>query len=221
MIRLVRDQAFKAMGMFIKRVEGFAASMVRHARNSADQPDTVMSDTQSQNLGPVTTTSQSNGTGQAGLVNSATGAAGALAGWAISSLSKQLATSEVHSSLSAQSSTLAPPTAPASATSSRNASPRISAEVTVPSVGKPQTVPGFGATRTPAIGSSRSAAGSGMKLGGAKASKKPNAAIADSVANEWEDGVEDAWGDDLIDVNADEDDWGESYSIIRFEPWIG
>lgn len=62
----------------------------------------------------------------------------------------------------------------------------------------------------PAIGSGRTS-GSGMKLGANKGPKKAALSVADSVANEWEDGgVEDAWGDDLIDVNADEDDWGES-----------
>jgi SCY1-like protein 1 len=47
-------------------------------------------------------------------------------------------------------------------------------------------------------------------LGGAKAKSKPNTSLADTLAGEWEDGdeVENAWGtEDLIDVNADGDDW--------------
>jgi SCY1-like protein 1 len=53
-----------------------------------------------------------------------------------------------------------------------------------------------------------------MKLGGAKKSAGPSSLVAEVIADEWADGdgdaVENAWGtDDLIDVNADADDWGE------------
>lgn len=47
-----------------------------------------------------------------------------------------------------------------------------------------------------------------MKLGGNKTAAKSS--LADTVAGGWDDEeeVENAWGnDDLIDVNADEDDW--------------
>jgi SCY1-like protein 1 len=50
-----------------------------------------------------------------------------------------------------------------------------------------------------------------MKLGGVKP-KTVKASLADTLADEWNDEddgeVENAWGnEDLIDVNADEDDW--------------
>ena len=57
------------------------------------------------------------------------------------------------------------------------------------------------------------ASSSGMKLGNnAKSQSKAqtNGSVADAVAGEWEDDGDaaNAWGtDDLIDVNADEDDW--------------
>jgi SCY1-like protein 1 len=56
-----------------------------------------------------------------------------------------------------------------------------------------------------------------MKLGGAKAKGKSttNSAL-DEVMGDWDDeGPENAWGtDDLIDVNADDDDWGKSETCL-------
>ncbi len=49
-----------------------------------------------------------------------------------------------------------------------------------------------------------------MKLGGAKAKAANGSSLADTLAGEWEeaDEVANAWGtNDLIDVNADDDDW--------------
>ena len=51
-----------------------------------------------------------------------------------------------------------------------------------------------------------------MKLGGVKKAEKKSALA--ELTSEWDDSegdeVENAWGnEDLIDVNADEDDWGE------------
>lgn len=160
-------------------------------------------------------TTTANGNGQAGLVNSATGAAGALAGWAIASIGKQLNSSEAHSSIAATAApTLAPPAFPStnggSPSSTPNASPRLSFD-------NPAS---FGATSTAStsrmssIGVKKAvkptikpASSTGMKLGGVKPKTQPS--VADAVAGEWDDdGVENAWGtEDLIDVNADDDDW--------------
>lgn len=176
-------------------------------------------------LGP-TTTSQANGAGanQTGLVNSAAGAAGALAGWALSSLSKQLAATEVHSSLSAQpasNAALAAPSASASQfatpTSSTPTSPRASSDSSsvfgaAAPASRPSALgskPAFG--RTSSAGSS-GAGGGGLKLGGVKKADPKKNSLAETLAGEWEDGegVENAWGnDDLMDVNADGDDWGK------------
>lgn len=54
-----------------------------------------------------------------------------------------------------------------------------------------------------------------MKLGGAgkkTSTSQTTSSLIDSLAGEWEDAdsVANAWGnDDLIDINADADDWGE------------
>jgi SCY1-like protein 1 len=145
------------------------------------QPETVQPES-SANMGPITTTSATNGTGQAGLVNSATGAAGVLAGWAISSLSKQMSTTEVHSTMSATTRSPIP-----GAYTTVSPTPSTSSTV-VPSA----PVPGFGNTSK-----------SSMKL------KPKVVAPVESLADEWDDGgAANAWGtDDLIDVNADTDDW--------------
>ncbi|RXK37790.1 SCY1 protein kinase [Tremella mesenterica] len=202
--KLVREQAFKAMNMFVKRLEGIVATM----------PDTV--EERSPNLGPITTTSPSNSsTNQAGLVNSAAGAAGALAGWAIASLGKQLSSNEQHSSLSASSgATLAPPsssvTPNGSSFSTPATSPRLSTDSGIFDRRSTTTkLPGV-KVAPPVVRSNLGVGGSGlgMKLGGGK--KMKDGGLEEVLADEWDDGdgsVENAWGDDLIDVNADADDW--------------
>jgi len=156
--------------------------------------------------GPATTTSAANGN-QAGLVNSATGAAGALAGWAIASIGKQMSSTETHSALSA---------APASAVSAGQNGSTSTAFSSTPAPRTSSDALSFGATPSEsrinvkkAAPASRPAAAS-MKLGGVKP-KTIKTSLADTLADEWDEGdeeVENAWGnDDLIDVNADEDDW--------------
>ncbi|KAI0031234.1 armadillo-type protein [Vararia minispora EC-137] len=71
--KLVRDQAFKAVDLFIKRIEAHAASM----------PETVANGDAASPLGLGFVAPN----GQATITSTAAGAAGALAGWAISSLS--------------------------------------------------------------------------------------------------------------------------------------
>jgi len=164
--------------------------------------------------GPVTTTATAHGAGQAGLVNSAAGAAGALAGWAMSSLGKQLASTEVHSSMSVTSaSSLAPPSINsngASPASTQATSPRLSTDS-----GSFFSAPAFASTsKASSIGVRKAAPPvrqpPGMKLGGAKPETNASPSLADAVAGGWEDAdeVATAWGtNDLIDVNADHDDW--------------
>jgi SCY1-like protein 1 len=149
-----------------------------------NQPESVQTES-SANMGPITTTSAQNGSGQAGLVNSATGAAGVLAGWAISSLSKQMSTAEVHTAMS----TTAPRVSSTASSQLPSPTPPTSSTV-APSA----PVPGFGASK------------SSMKL---KPTKPAPPTAVESFADEWDDGgAANAWGtDDLIDVNADTDDW--------------
>lgn len=90
--RLVRDQAFKTMELFTKKLESYAATMVwvsfyrsnDNLLKSSTKPETAAPNPFDQFTDPVAATSQ--GT----LVTSAAGAAGALAGWAMSSIGKRV-----------------------------------------------------------------------------------------------------------------------------------
>ncbi|KAJ7782912.1 hypothetical protein B0H16DRAFT_1494832 [Mycena metata] len=161
--------------LFVKKLESHAASM----------PETAISDA-SETLG-ITSPAQ------ATLVNSAAGAAGALAGWAISSLGKKLATTDMQSDMTSASGmaidrpTSAPgpgPTAPALFDG---------------------TPPCYGVS-TPTPSKSKA-----MQLGAHKVpASVAAAALVEQLAEEAAaaEGDSNPWGnDDLIDVNADEDDW--------------
>ncbi|KAJ9114995.1 hypothetical protein QFC22_005323 [Naganishia vaughanmartiniae] len=212
--KLVRDQAFKAMQMFMARLEAAAeamASLLVHLVNycelivSLTQPDTAIPENAAngQTYGPSTTTMLNGShTSAAGtsLVHSATGAAGALAGWAIASLGKQLPVSEAHSSISATPAQVQYPLSVPNASSSGLGTSNTS---------------GIPRSSTPSARSNVGKAG-GMQLGASSAAGRPNRAAAstslvDELAGEFEedgDEVANVWGSgDLLDVNADEDDW--------------
>ncbi|BGP22651.1 other/SCY1 protein kinase [Rhodotorula toruloides] len=78
--KIVRDQAFKAIDMFVKKCETLTASM----------PETVLPETAQQSPA-LQAASQT----QPGLATNAAGAAGALAGWAFASVSKKLSSAEM------------------------------------------------------------------------------------------------------------------------------
>ncbi|KAG1738786.1 hypothetical protein EDB19DRAFT_1982454 [Suillus lakei] len=145
--KLVRDQAFKAVELFVKRLEAHASTM----------PETVSTEEGGEDLparlpGAFT---------QAGLVNSATGAASALTGWAVSSLGKKLAPADMQTTISSaiDGSTLAP-----------NLNGRAS----------PLPL----SSASPSVNPSRS---KGLQLGGNKAPTSTLAAqLAEEVANEAE-----------------------------------
>lgn len=165
--KLVRDQAFKAVELFIKRLEAHAATM----------PETAATEDGGEDLparlpGAYT---------QAGLVNSATGAAAALTGWAVSSLGKKLAPADMQTTI-VSASTLTP-------------NPNINGR------GSPLPVSSASSSANP----SRS---KGLQLGGNKAPASTLAAqLAEEVANEAGSGSSRLWNDDLIDIHADEGDW--------------
>jgi SCY1-like protein 1 len=106
--KLVRDQAFKAMDIFIKRLETIAASMVRPFSRSvtwvpcAPQPETVQppgSATQLNGSSVAYSSSSAPSTpsmGLSALPTSASGAAGALAGWAMTNFAKKVRSVTVH-----------------------------------------------------------------------------------------------------------------------------
>ncbi|KAG1807572.1 hypothetical protein EV424DRAFT_1474168 [Suillus variegatus] len=162
--KLVRDQAFKAVELFVKRLEAHASTMPETA-STEDGGD----DLPARLPGAYT---------QAGLVNSATGAAAALTGWAVSSLGKKLAPADMQTTISStiEGSTLTP---------------------TINGSASPLPV-------TPVSPSANPVRSKGLQLGGNKA---PTSTLADEVANEAGQGSSRSWNDDLIDINADEGDW--------------
>lgn len=162
--KLVRDQAFKAVELFVKRLEAHASTMPETA-STEDGGD----DLATRLPGAYT---------QAGLVNSATGAAAALTGWAVSSLGKKLAPADMQTTISStiEGSTLTP---------------------TINGSASPLPV-------TPVSPSANPVRSKGLQLGGNKA---PISTLADEVANEAGQGSSRLWNDDLIDINADEGDW--------------
>ncbi len=148
------------------------------------------------------------------MVSSAAGAAGALAGWAIASIGKQLPTSELHTTMSASAASTATfqsPLLPGGMPNSQSTSPRSSISDTKRVVQRPAAVSSFAAAP------SKLGRNGGMQLGGASSSSAHKAAgsssLVDALAGEFEedgDEVADAWGQgDLMDVNADADDWSE------------
>jgi SCY1-like protein 1 len=149
------------------------------------------------------------------MVSSAAGAAGALAGWAIASIGKQLPMSELHTTMSASTGSavaLQASAFPGGISDGQSSSPRSSISDTKRPP-RPAAVSSFGAAAPSRLGR-----GGGMQLGGgASLSSGSRAAesssLADALAGEFEedgDEVANAWGQgDLMDVNADADDWSE------------
>ncbi|TBU30194.1 armadillo-type protein [Dichomitus squalens] len=198
--KLVRDQAFKAMELFVKKLEEHAATM----------PETVPT---IENEMPQV---QINGSSPNALVNSAAGAAGALAGWAISSLGKQLASGTLQSSVASTIGTSIdrPTSAPAANVGS---APNPSSTSTLSGfrggpVGMPLT-PTLSSVTGPTRALTSASKGKGMQLGATEVPASVSSASdwAEEAAAELDASTSTAtnpWGnDDLMDVNADEDDW--------------
>ncbi|KAF8909893.1 armadillo-type protein [Mucidula mucida] len=185
--KLVRDQAFKAMDLFIKKLESHAATM----------PETAISDVNDK-LAAITGAAPQDGT----LANSAAGAAGALAGWAISSIGKRLAATDMQSAIGGA--TIDRPTSAPPPEDSRignlRPSPLLTSVSAANSTVTTPAVPGF--SIKPA------SRGKGLQLGAHKSSSAVSAALIDQLTEEVAAENDNPWGgDDLMDVNADEDDW--------------
>ncbi|KAJ8455906.1 hypothetical protein ONZ45_g18842 [Pleurotus djamor] len=176
--KLVRDQAFKAMELFVKKIEAHASTMPETvaAQESLEIPG---------GLGSVTVPTQ------ATIVSSAAGAAGALAGWAMTSLGKKLVPSDLQSTMSSSTNGLS--TQPIT----RPSSTPVEANVAVPGGFSSQPPQPERSTSSPAHGKA-------LRLGG----HQPSSVNAFVAELEKEASVANAWGsDDLMDVNADQDDW--------------
>ncbi|KAH6914204.1 other/SCY1 protein kinase [Coprinopsis sp. MPI-PUGE-AT-0042] len=162
--KIVRDQAFKTLDLFVKRLEAHAATM----------PETSTTD------GPPIP--EINTTSSTAIVNSAAGAASSLAGWAISSLGKKLAAADMQTTIDPSASVLTP----------------MPGGLDLP---RPASTPA-------AVPVSASAKPKPMKLGLKTTSASTNQSLADQLAEELATAEGNPWGnDDLMDVNADEDDW--------------
>ncbi len=156
------------------------------------------------------------------MVSSATGAAGALASWAIASLGKQLASTEIHSEMTAVAHAAVPgslttlPSSFADTDATGDPTSRIlvaSRDAAVPAIlasAGSRSLSSF--VKAPETVARSNGPSAGMKLGGAKSKVATRATgLADVLAEDFEsDEMAKAWGtDDLMDVNADADDWSE------------
>ncbi|KAJ3749224.1 armadillo-type protein [Lentinula detonsa] len=193
--KLVRDQAFKTMELFVKKLENYVATM----------PETVTPNPMDQFTDPVAAASQ--GT----LVTSAAGAAGALAGWAMSSIGKRLAASDMQTTMAPSTVTSIdrPTSAPPPAEDSRIGNLRPSPLLTSMSAANSTVTSPALPIRSSFQSNSKT---KGMQLGASKVPASITAAaLAETLAEEIaaEDRLEsNPWGDDdLMDVNADEGDW--------------
>ncbi|KAL1942784.1 hypothetical protein VTO73DRAFT_5024 [Trametes versicolor] len=195
--KLVRDQAFKAMELFMKKVEEHAATM----------PETAAPETELIPGGMLPLNATSNT-----LVNNAAGAAGALAGWAISSIGKKLAAGDLQTTMaSAAGAAIDRPT---SAPVPMGVNGGLSGSLLAAAVPPPLT-PTFSSptgvpTRSLTTASAATSRSKGMQLGATKVpsniSSIPDWAEEAAAAVETQGAS--PWGnDDLMDVNADEDDW--------------
>ncbi|KAF7321448.1 Protein kinase domain-containing protein [Mycena kentingensis (nom. inval.)] len=194
--KIVRDQAFKAMELFVKKLAIHADTMPETAAPEASEALGITS--------PA----------QATLVNSAAGAAGALAGWAMSSLGKKLAKSDLETSIANVPQVVIE--RPASAPQPGNGI------IPTSSLNGPSGIRSGVGSPTPSKGKS-------MQLGAHKVSAAAAAAalaqqLAEEAAADNVDG--NPWGDDLMDVNADEDDWSAFETATRIanneaevDPW--
>ncbi|KAF9518113.1 hypothetical protein BS47DRAFT_1338700 [Hydnum rufescens UP504] len=161
--KLVRDQAVKAMELFMKRIEAHVVTM----------PETAIPQGSSH---------------QAALVSSAAGAAGALAGWAMSSLGRTLASADMQTTMAETKRPVVP----------LSNGDRSMSNVSAPSI----TVSSDPSGPTPPRVK-------GLKLGANKQPSYAGVSFAEELEREASAEIRDAWGDggDLMDVNADADDW--------------
>ncbi|KAI0768728.1 ARM repeat-containing protein [Trametes elegans] len=204
--KLVRDQAFKAMELFMKKLEEHAATM----------PETAGPEIE---IIPGSSLTLNGGSSNNTLVNSAAGAAGALAGWAISSIGKKLAAGDLQSQMASVGASIDRPTsapAPLNAKLAVGAGTVGSGIPTASPAAFPLT-PTFSSSGNVPTRSLTSTGGTtskskGMQLG---ATKVPTSASIPDWAEEAAAEIDtprgsNPWGnDDLMDVNADEDDWSE------------
>ncbi|KAI0717280.1 hypothetical protein C8T65DRAFT_726309 [Cerioporus squamosus] len=193
--KLVRDQAFKAMELFVKKLEEHAAIMPETAPAENEIPQV-----------------QINGSSPNALVNSAAGAAGALAGWAITSLGKKLATGDLQTSMtSAIGASIDRPTSAPAANAALAGNTLTLSSTSDSSSGPPPLTPTLSSNSGPTRSLTSPSKGKGMQLGATKVLSHVPAIPdwAEEAAAEIETSPSaNPWGnDDLMDVNADEDDW--------------
>ncbi|KAH7908980.1 hypothetical protein BJ138DRAFT_1067846 [Hygrophoropsis aurantiaca] len=181
--KLVRDQAAKAVELFVKRLEAYAAAM----------PETALTSSGDDAASETTMPMPPGGLNQAALVNTAAGAAGALAGWAISSLGKKLVPADMQSTMSTTAGSRTSTPLPAPAPSFDILSPSPSPSANASSSSQPK------------------ARGGGMQLGATKSKLPIGVLVAEqearSMSGTWPG---DGDGDDLLG----EEDWSTCLPFV-------
>ncbi|MBW0481756.1 hypothetical protein O181_021471 [Austropuccinia psidii MF-1] len=157
----VRDQAFKALDMLLERVKKAAAEMPETSSMPPSLGETIN--------GAISAS-------QPGMVMSAAGAAGALAGWAFSSVGRKLTTSDLASSISAKT-------------------PSPSTNVDLINANS-----NFGGSKSSLTSDGRTQADLSNSLSSFSLRTEPRTTTDANV-------VPKRWGDDLMDVQDDADDW--------------
>ncbi|CAH7667548.1 SCY1 protein kinase [Phakopsora pachyrhizi] len=165
--KTVRDQAFKALDIFVERVRKAASEM----------PETVAS-----TLSVSESVNNAISNSQPGIAMSAAGAAGALAGWAFSSVSRKLTSNELSSDI---------------------ASGKFSAEPSNGASSKPHL-------SSPDLSSSLAPPPNLSRMNSATLTKAftfEDDTQSKAFTELSDKGAGKSWGDDLMDVEADADDW--------------
>ncbi|SCZ96994.1 BZ3500_MvSof-1268-A1-R1_Chr4-2g06919 [Microbotryum saponariae] len=186
--KAVRDQGYKAIELFIKKCEQLTINMPETAATVDENGNPIIpGGVAGAGAASATSTTMAmkaaNAT-QPGLATNAAGAAGALAGWAFASVSKKLSSAEAAAHMSA--------------------GPSIPASAILPPVASPPKPAGRATNgHGPQSSIHRPFQSSSLAL--------PGGFDEDDEEDEDEDGSAgpEDWGQDLMDVNADEDDWDQ------------
>ncbi|SCV69517.1 BQ2448_2537 [Microbotryum intermedium] len=183
--KAVRDQGYKAIDMFVKKCEQLTLSMPETAATTDENGNPIVPGAAGAGATAASTTmamKAANAT-QPGLATNAAGAAGALAGWAFASVSKKLSSAEAAAPMQAG------PSIPASAP-------------ILPTTSPPKPAAG---------GESNGHASRPSVHRPFQSSSLSQPEGFDGEEEEDDDGnvgPED-WGQDLMDVHADDDDWDQ------------
>ena len=198
--RIVRSQAFKAIDMFVKRTEHLTANMA----------DTLLAADEQASNGQVVAANK----GQPGIAESAGGAAVALAGWAFTSLSSRLGASDLSTPMLERKSSTQSVNGTAEAPPSINRIHGLAEAAISASQIRSASQPNLHASTSPNFTMPGGIGFASNGLSSARSSISiPGFAETDIIASGSGD-----WGGDLMDVQADEEDFDEFKSAPPVPP---